>query len=355
MRRSTIRRSFCLESLEARELLTSGGPTQDGQMLLHLINLSRTNPAAAADYVTANLDADVEATLKYYGVNLAAEKDAIAHSASRPPVAWDATLSATATQQSQDQITTGVQSHTGADGSSLGQRLDRAGYTHRVSDGENAYAYSKSVDHAIEAFEIDWGVANYGHRDNVHQSKASPDQYYREVGIGIVKSDRPNMGPMVVTEDFGRRADTRAQLVGVAYNDPNQSHAFTLGSGQGDVKITATNLDTGVSQSTLSWDAGGYQLPLDPGTYEVTAKVGDRTVRTDRIGISDQNVMLDYNLSDPWQAAESTPPPAASTPTPRTEIFVPTAPVAGSTPLVGKAETRSTWFTSWSAWTARKS
>ena len=173
MTRPAFRRSFRLESLESREVLSAGGPSAEAQSMLELINLARTNPAEAAERVTSNLDADVQATLSYYGVNLGAEKEAIARAAPRPAVGWSDVLAYTATRQTQDQVDTGVQSHTGADGSSLGQRLDRVGYTGRAADGENAYAYSKSVDHAMEAFLIDWGVDSRGHRNNLLQPNAT--------------------------------------------------------------------------------------------------------------------------------------------------------------------------------------
>lgn len=306
MSRPFTRRTLRLESLESRELLTAGGPTAEAQYMLELVNQARTNPAAMADRVTSNLDADELATLNFYHVDLGAEKAAIANSATRPAVGWSDTLAATATGQSQDQANTGVQTHTGADGSSLGQRLDRAGYSNRASDGENAYAYSKSVDHAMDAFLIDWGVSSKGHRNNLLQPTASPDQFYREVGIGIVDTTRANFGPKVITQDFARQAGSKAELLGVVYNDPNHTHTFGLNSGQGNVEIDAQNESTGAVKSTTTWDAGGYQIPLDPGTYKVTAKVNGTVVRTQEVSIGDQNVKVDYDLSDPWQPSSTT-------------------------------------------------
>src|SRR5262249_12518839 len=147
----------------------------------------------------------------------------------------------------------------------------------------------------------DWGVAGNGHRNNLLQPDANPNQYYREVGIGIVRTNRPNFGPEVITQDFGAQANDQPYLLGVAYNDPNHNHRFETGEGQGNVEVDATNLDTSETKSTLTWDAGGYQMQLDPGTYQVTAKVGNQVVRTDRVNIGNQNVKVDYDLSDPWQ------------------------------------------------------
>ena len=92
--------------------------------------------------------------------------------------------------------------------------MDGSGFTQRLSaigfpvNGEDTYAYAESVDHAMEAFLIDWGVSNAGHRANIQQPNASPDQYFTEAGIGIVDTNGGPLGPEVITVDFGRPANT---------------------------------------------------------------------------------------------------------------------------------------------------
>lgn len=294
--RSTFRRSrtLAMESLESREVLSAGA---EGQYMLELINMARTNPKAAAQWVSSHADSNVQATLDYYGVNLPNEVNAIANATPVPPIGWSDVLAGTATQQSQDQVRMGVQTHAGADGSSLGQRLDRAGYTNRTSDGENAFAYAKSVDNAMEAFLVDWGVADKGHRRNILQPNASPNQYYRELGVGIVASNSGNLGPKVITVDFARQAASKPLLLGVAFNDKHGNNTYDMGEGQGGVEIKATNLATGQVTTTTSADAGGYQMSLDKGTYDVQAKVNGQVVSDDTVAIDDQNVKKDYNLS----------------------------------------------------------
>jgi uncharacterized protein YkwD len=341
--------------LESRELLSAGGPSAEAQYMLTMLNQARTNPPAAAERATSNLDANVQATLQYYNVDLNAVKNTIANSAPRPPLAWNDTLAMTATGQSQDQANTGTQSHYGANGSTLDQRLDGAGYTNRASSGENAYAYSTSVDEAMEAFLIDWGVSSNGHRNDIVQPNASPDQYYREVGIGIVDSNRPNFGPEVITQDFGRRAGSKAELLGVAYNDPNHQHVYALGSGVGNVEIDAVNVDTGATASTLTWDnGGGYQMPLDPGTWRITAKDGGQVVRVDQISVSDQNIELDYDLSDPWQNPAPVAPQAQMASPPQAPTAAGSTVTNGVLPSKPTANAGSTsWFSKWTSWSAR--
>ena len=367
--RSTLRRSFGMEALESREVLSAGGPSAEAQYMLELINMARTNPGTAAQWVKSHLDSDIIATLNYYNVDVNSVANDIAASQSRPAIGWSDTLSGTASKQSQDQVALGQQTHSGADGSSLSQRLDNAGYNDRAIAGENAYAYSRSVDHAMEAFLIDWNVSSLGHRKNILQPDATPNQFYREVGIGIVSSSRADLGPKVITQDFGRQASSKAELVGVAYNDQNGNGAYDMGEGQGNVQINATNVANGKVAATQTWDSGGgYQLNLDPGTYQVVAKVGDRVVRTDQININDQNVKVDYNLSLPWQAPRNsvgvsnssalaslssapvsvpqliTPPPAPA----------PAAPTPVAVASVATIAAPKGWLNSWYSWTASK-
>jgi uncharacterized protein YkwD len=311
-----MRRTPRLENLESRELLTSGGPTDQQQYMLYLLNMARTNPAQMAQRVTSNLDANVTATVNHYNINLQSVKNTIANSTPQPPLAWNGQLANAAQGHSQDMANTGVQSHTGSDGSSPSQRMTAAGYGNQSSSGENAYAYATSVDEAMEAFLIDWGVSDNGHRDNILQPGTSANNAYRDVGIGIVNTNGTNIGPVVVTQDFASHPNEQAQLLGVVFNDPSHTNFFAPGEGQGGVTIQAVNQANGQTTSVQTWDSGGYQIPLSPGTYNVTAIDNNQVVKTQQVTIGKVNVEVDYDLSNPWQGGpvpSNTPPPSNNT------------------------------------------
>jgi uncharacterized protein YkwD len=280
--------------------MSAGGPTAQEQYMLELINQARTNPQAAAERVTSNLTPDVVATLNYYGTDVNAAKQAIATASPKPPLAWNADLAAAAQGHSQDMANTQVQSHTGSDGSSPQQRIQQAGYTGASSTGENAYAYSTSVDEAMQAFLLDWGVSDQGHRRNLLQPNVSSNNAYRDVGIGIVNTGNSKFGPMVITQDFASSPNELAQLVGVAYYDNQNTQFYAPGEGQGNVLIDATNLATGATTSTTTWDSGGYQIALAPGQYQITASVNGTVVQTTTMTIGTQNVEQDFILSNTW-------------------------------------------------------
>ena len=71
MSRPSFRRQMTIEGLERREVLSTA-PTGATQEALYLLNLARTNPAQAANWIGAQVqrDADLKATLNHYGVLL---------------------------------------------------------------------------------------------------------------------------------------------------------------------------------------------------------------------------------------------------------------------------------------------
>jgi uncharacterized protein YkwD len=335
MARSTCRRTLRWESLESRELLS--GPTAEQQYMLQLLNLVRTNPSVGAQRILSNLNTDTVNTLKFYNINLQQVQGIISSTPAQPPLAWSNQLGTAAQNHSQDMANTAVQSHTGSDGSSPQTRMDQAGYTNRATSGEDAYAYATSVDESMQAFLIDWGVADNGHRTNIIQPNVPNNQAYRDAGIGVVNSTKSGFGPKVVTVDFGSQNNEQAQLVGVVYNDPKHTEFYALGSGQGGVTISATNQSTGQVSTAVSQTAGGYQMPLAPGNYTVTATSDGKIVRSQNVTIGSVNVEADFNLNDPWQGGAPAAAPVVSlatriTPTITPSTPAPTPPPAPVTP-----------------------
>ena len=358
MARPLSRRNLRFDSLESRQLLTAGGPTAEAQYMLEMINLARTNPTAAAERITTNMTPDIVSTLNYYGVDVNQAKQEISSATPQPPVAWSNLLTNAAQGHSQDMANTKVQSHSGSDGSTINSRINDSGYTNASSAGENAYAYATTVDEAMQAFLFDWGVADKGHRRNLLQPDVSANNAYRDVGIGIVRTNDPKFGPVVITQDFGSQPNEKAQLVGTVFNDNNGNHFYDIGEGAGNVLITATNLATGQSTSVQTWDAGGYQIPLDPGQYRVTASVNNQVVKATNVTINTVNVYHDFVLNDATQDVPASDTPVTpqvstqetstttSTPAPATTLFKASVSNPPTTPSAG-------FLSKWSSWKAK--
>jgi uncharacterized protein YkwD len=302
MARSKFRRAPRLENLESRELLSSvpssQAPTNQEQYMLQLINLARTSPQAAVSYIKSNITSDIQATLNYYNVDLNSTLNAIGSAPVKPPVAWDPQLAQSAMSHSQDMANNGFQSHNGSDGSNPTQRMQAAGYSNPTSTGENVYAYASSVDQAMEAFLLDWGVSDSGHRTNIQQPNVSSQDAYRDVGIGLVTTNGNNStGPMVVTQDYGAQSGEKAQVVGSVYNDPQEIGLYQAGQGVGNVQITAVNRATGELSSTTTWGSGGFELALDPGNYRLIASQNGQVISSRDITINNANVEQDFDLA----------------------------------------------------------
>jgi hypothetical protein len=319
MARRSAKRAFRVEILERREVLST--PTADQQYTLWLVNLARQHPSEAADVVTQNLDSTTQATITQYNQTMGSDtvsqaKATLSGMTPAPPLAWNDTLAAAASFQSQDQVNQGVESHNSSIGN-LSSRLgpDHFNYANSVNVAEDAYAYAESPMNAMQAFLIDWGVADRGHRRNIMQPNVSAGQQFANAGVGIVQTSQNSMGPDVVTIDFGRQSNSQTQLLGVVYHDPNNSGIFTEGSGIGGVNINARNLSTGQVSSTQTWDAGGYQMPLSSGTYQVTATQGGRTLGSQQVTVSNANVEADFAVnSASTTVSQPVTPPASSSP-----------------------------------------
>jgi hypothetical protein len=85
---------------------------------------------------------------------------------------------------------------------------------------------------------------------------------HREIGVGADLGDRL-WDIMTATDGTGR-----AFLTGVAYADTNHNRHMDLGEGLHGVTITIG------TRSTMTNTAGGWALPVTPGTYQVAASGG---------------------------------------------------------------------------------
>lgn len=319
-RRPSQRQTLQLETLETRQMLSGAGgsavsvatevaPTAEKQYMLELVNLLRTKPSEAAQRLTSKLAPSTVATLDHYNVDLNQVRQRITNVQPRQPLAWSNQLGSAAQSHSDDMATRGFQSHTGSDGSSPDQRMERAGYKGRKTR-ENAFAYAESVDQAMQAFTFDWGVQNLGHLRNMTDPDSSADDSLKEMGVGVADSSRPGFAK-VVTQKFGLRDQSPSYLLGVAYNDLDNDRFYTPGEGQGGVQIDVTD-SQGQTIQTLSGDAGGYQIPLTPGTYTLRARVDGQVVREETITMGRQNQKIDFVLNEltPIPSQPTTPPVA---------------------------------------------
>jgi hypothetical protein len=287
-------RRMVLEALEDR--LTPSAGVQE-QYMLDLINRFRANPTAELSLILAANDPNINDYLIVDGVNMTTLEAQLNALTPEPPLAWSDDLANSALGHSQLMLADQSQSHQLPGEPALATRIANAGYTNDTICGENIFAWATSVFQGEAAFLIDWAngtsdglLSPPGHRINLMYPT------YQEVGIGLVSSSiiSTGMGPLLVTQDFGAQSNLgNPFLLGNVYNDLNNDGFYEPGEGLSGVNLAITG--PGGTFQTTSTPAGGYQIQLPAGTYQVTASGGGlATPLIKTVTIGSNNVQADF-------------------------------------------------------------
>lgn len=274
-----------------------GDPTPEEQVILEYINRARANPKEEGLRIANTKDADLLQAFSYWKVNLTKLKNDFASYPVQPPLAFNEKIIKAARDHSDWMVETGIQDHTGRNGSSPFDRMNAAGYTGWNSAGENIFKDASSPWYGHAGFQVDWGPVNeieLGHRKNCMNFEGS---VFKEIGIGITK----HSGKMAITEDFGNRGVSF--ICGVVYKDNNNNGFYDIGEGLAGVTITPSK---GTSYAVTS-TSGGYAIPIDngvSGSITVEAKGGSlgSTVVKNTV-LSGQNVKIDFTSPLPGQVS----------------------------------------------------
>jgi hypothetical protein len=258
--------------------------TAQEQLMLEYINDARLDPLGdAARYIASyaplhSHDADINFALSARGFDV---DGALLHRQFEAlkavqPVAWNSDLAASADAHTRLMIHDDEQSHQLSGEPDPFVRMTEAGY-HWTVAGENIFAFADSELYAQAAFMVDWGGSPStggmqsppDHRINIM------DGDFREVGVGVAaaKPAGPgDVGPLVMTEDFGSRGSNGTLLLGVDYRDADHDHFYSVGEG---VKGLVVKIG---SAHAISPAAGGYTLATSlTGTHLVSLSHGGLT------------------------------------------------------------------------------
>jgi uncharacterized protein YkwD len=312
-------------SSPAAGLYSIGNPTNEEQYYLELINRARANPPAEGIRLALTTDQNVLSAYVAFGVNLVLMQTQFTLIQPAPPLSMNATLTTAARAHSQNMLQHNYQGHNGPDGS-LSTRLQ--GYTSGAngwSIGENVYAYSKSVWYGHAGFQVDWGGSAAtggmqsppGHRLNIHSTN------FREVGIGVVLGSNGNVGPQLVTQDFGTVGGLPPFVTGVVYRDLNGNSFYDPGEGVGGVTVTVSNSDN----YAVTASSGGYSVPVPgSGNYLVTFSGGSAPTSQKNVNVVNaQNAKADYVVT-----GTATPTPTPTPGAPATLANISTRAVVGT-------------------------
>jgi len=260
-------------------------PTALDQYLIELINRARMDPASEA----ARLGIDLNQGLAQGKISATPKQ----------PLAFDSALADSARGHAKWMLDKDVFSHTGANASDPGDRIEAAGYklTGDWRWGENISWRGSmgTAENQVKSIETqnDALFLSAEHRVNILQDD------FREVGTGTLSGDFKQYNTLMVAENFGKTGEA-VFLTGVAYDDLNNNDFYTPGEGRGGIKVEATL--QGSSNHTVLSDttgtAGGYEIAVTPGTYSVKFSGGSLAAPvTKMVTLGNENEKLD--LIDP--------------------------------------------------------
>ncbi len=246
--------------------MTATNNLAEAQLELELINEARLNPMAnAARYITSyapltSSNQEVQNNFNFWNVNGTVLQSQFSQLQPVDPLAWNDTLAATALAHDNVEIDANRVDHVIGSEKSIGDRISLAGYhgTNATYMGENIEGQFHDPMAAHASFMVDWGNPGLGHRDNIMGINTAANPYasnYREIGIAAVDTAvQSNIGPFVVTEDFGGRGSSGVFITGVAYNDTDHNRFYSVGEGLGNLGASLGGA------SVNSSSAGGYTL-----------------------------------------------------------------------------------------------
>jgi len=295
-------------------------PTAQEQYMLELVNRARANPNAEAQRQGIDLNQGLA--------------NGTLDGSAKQALVFNFDLIDSSRNHSRWMLDRDTFSHTGAGGSSAGDRMRQANYnfTGNWTWGENI-AYQGSTGQinptTTIAAEHNGLFKSSGHRTNILSDN------FREIGIGAIEGKFTSgsgrtFNALMTTQNFAKSGND-VFLTGVAFDDTvTDDDFYTVGEGLGGINVTATN-SNGQTFSTTTYGSGGYQLALAAGTYEIDFSGGSLGQTVERtVTVGDRNVKLD--LATDLLPAPSQAPPATPTPTPAPAQVAPPTPAPEPTP-----------------------
>jgi len=262
-------------------------PSAYEQYMLELVNRARANPQAEADLY---LNGDLNQGLPPGTIN----------STPKQPLAPNEFLLDAAKGHSEWMLDTDTFSHTGAGGSDPGDRMEAAGYvfTGSWTWGENISWKGTTGTPNVTQYVADQHQSLFispGHRTNILNGN------FRELGIGINQGgftyNNVEYNSVMTTQNFAK-SGSNVFLTGVVFNDSvNENNFYDVEEGLGEINIQAVLQANNQSYSVNSMNAGGYQIALPAGTYDLTFSGTGISYKT-TVLVGSENVKVDLDTSE---------------------------------------------------------
>lgn len=299
-----------IQQLEDRRLLALN-PTGAEQELLQLVNRFRTSPAAEFSRMFSSVsplkarDADVQIAVDYFGTNgtvLKGEFDALSPS---PPLAWNEAISDYAKGHNTAMTKASPPHAFHSNTTARRQALLDAGVNLRIVAGEkihseNVFGAGTSPQQILASYLVEWGPGANGMLSHRRHREALLNPDYEQMGQALTTFTGGSLGPIVNTQVIANIEDPPTMAVGALFEDKNGTGWYESGEGIGGASIKFVG--PGGTYTTQSLSAGGYQIELPAGTYQVTASGGGMkhsVVSSVTIGSSNAWLNLEYDPNSP--------------------------------------------------------
>lgn len=266
--------------LQAQTRYDHGDPTVYEQLMLEMINRARANPAA-------------EAARLGIGLNDGLAAGTISPDP-KPPYTFHPLLINAARGHTAWMLSSGTFSHTGAGGSSPGDRMTAAGYVFSGSSGwgENIAWGGTSGTVDVLAHTIarhDELFRSSGHRTNIC------DDFMRDTGLGIQVGAYKQLNALMATQKFARSGSyADPKVTGVVFEDRDGDAFYDPGEGLAGVTV----VPEGGGWEAVTSASGGYAVPYagSSGTLAVTFSGGpvSRPIRR-TVTRTGENVKMDLS------------------------------------------------------------
>lgn len=304
------------ESLEDRRLLAFD-PTPLEQAFFESVNRMRIDPQGELEILFSSLDPlrarenETQGAIQFFNVDSTILQQQWATLTPVSPVAWNEKLIASARTHTELMLQFDMQAHDLPGEPGLAQRIRNAGYDFARAS-ENIYAFAENHIHGHAGFVVDWGEGPGGIQDPAGHRNNYMDARVSELGISVIEEFNPatSVGPILITQHFGQPKASQSGnpfVLGVVWRDGNFNEIYDPGEGIGGVNIRVTG-PAGTFE-TVTMSAGGYQVRVPNGTYEVIAS-GTGIPSTYTVGnvvVTGENRKADFETS-----SSNTPPVAVS-------------------------------------------
>tara|TARA_R110002020_G_scaffold332195_1_gene547620 strand:- start:1925 stop:4156 length:2232 start_codon:yes stop_codon:yes gene_type:complete len=247
------------------------------QLMIEMINRARLDPLGEAARFGIDLNEGLSADTLDGTPRQALAPNDLLHASSEAHSNW--------------MLANDIFSHTGANGSSPGDRMAAAGYefTGRYANGENltwrGSTGSIDLDTLMEENHHKALFLSSGHRANMLSD------FYREIGVsqqaGIFTSSGRDYNASMVTVNFAL-SGAPVFLTGVSYADTDGDGFYSIGEAQAGVSVAAAG------QSVRTDATGGYAIAL-AATSQVDVRLGGIALNVD---LSQGNGKLDLVGTD---------------------------------------------------------